>query len=188
VRRIITTSILTLTIVALGACGGSDESTNTDTVVDSPDQAPLDADGLDTSDVGAAPGTDEGVCGLLSQEEVESLAGTPVSPGISMTIGEADGCNWAAMDGRLDLALQVREVPASEFDGMISGEQDFGITVIPVEGIGDAAYSSEPGYTTELVFRTDGVAYGVTAPVDGGSQEQLRAANEAAARKLLENL
>lgn len=129
----------------------------------------------------------EGLCALVTQDEVADALGQPVAEGVSTDLAGSATCVW------LDTTtggpgVTVMAIPLEEFTGRSTGTQTYGATVEPIAGLGDAAHFTDFGGTNSLEFQLGDAAYSVTVDTGSMTPEQVRSGEQQFAQLLLTRL
>ena len=136
----------------------------------------------------AASGTTVDACSLLTQAQVSAALGESVSAGVPSG-ANAPSCTWQDANGggaTLDYPTspdQVGQIAAGE-----SGNS--AIVLVPVSGLGDAAYYTTNGtIQADLAVRKGGQAFDISvSEVPPFTQAQAEAAEKALAQDVLTRL
>ena len=185
IRRLTVLLVITgAAAIGVTACSSNDSATPSTTT------GPNDAASTDSGESGGGNGsTDsgEGLCALVTQDEVSDALGQPVARGVSADLAGSATCQW------LDTTtggpgVTVSEIPIEEFTGRSTGTQTFGATIEPVAGLGDAAHFTDFGGTNSLEFQQGDAAYSVTVDTGSMTPEQVRRGEQQLAQLLLTRL
>ncbi len=185
VHRRLAVLALTLTaVLGLSACGGDDSSTAGSGTGDS---STADAPGGDQA---ATPAVD--LCALLTQDQVAAAMGKPVGPGQLEVVAGSDVCSWSADSSQGVDGTNLIAMTQTIFDGTLKGAAEIeamGVTIEPVEGLGEAAYFQIDGETEPmLAFAQDGNYLFLTVNNENFNQQQAKDAELQLARQAVANL
>lgn len=184
-RKITILSVLLAVALGLTSCGSDDASSS-----DSPAANSATAEGGSSGDQAATAKLD--LCTLLTEEQVTAAMGKPVEAGKLSDPAGFDVCGWSAdsvqgVDGT-DLTAMTQTI----FDGSLKGASELaamGMTIEPVEGLGDAAYYSlEAEGTPTLAFTKNGAYLYLSVDNETFTQQQAKDAELQLARQVLANL
>lgn len=177
--------VLLTALLALSACSGAaDEEVTTTEAPASEESSTTDAPAGESDASSDAEADTNGVCALLSTQQIEEAVGRIVTGSLAIEGEGVNGnCVWtfealtSGIDEGTEPELTLQVFAGSEFfDQMLEGYPDE-----TVDGIGDGGLSRAPG---ELIFLTGGntVQIGGFWVFEAGQEAEADAANMALAQ------
>ncbi|MET8311280.1 DUF3558 family protein [Micromonospora sp. NPDC005173] len=143
VRRLIAPVWCSLLLIPLVACGGADDGPAApvadagQSVTATPDGDPSAAAPAEESP--AAPAVD--ACALVSKQEAEKLAGTPLQDPLEKPAPDRDTCTYTGPVSGPTAQVEVFVGPGAK--KFLDIERELGHELTPISGAGDEAYAED---------------------------------------------